>query len=65
MTKAEALQVMSEGKKVRHYNFSCDEWMTIRDGQIVLEDGVVCSQHEFWFWRWGPEWNNGYELINE
>lgn len=65
MTKAEAIQAMQEGKKVTHLYFSPDEWMTMREGEIVLEDGVVCPQGDFWFYRWGPEWNDGYEIINE
>lgn len=64
MTKAEAIQAMSEGKKVRHHYFYDGEWMTMQNGKILLEDGVVCSPNEFWSWRWGTEWNDGYELVN-
>lgn len=64
MTKEEAIQAMREGKKVTHQFFSPDEWMTMREGQIVLEDGVVCSPGDFWIYRRGSEWDDGYELIN-
>ena len=62
MTKEEAIKAMSEGKKVRHRYFSFDEWMTMKDGMIVLEDGVICPPQEFWQWRTDSRWDDGYEL---
>lgn len=47
MTKAEAIQAMQEGYKVTHRYFSPEEWMTMRMGMMVLEDGVVCTPQEF------------------
>lgn len=63
MTKEEAIAAMQEGKKVTHQYFSSDEWMAMREDQIVLEDGVVCSPDEFWLYRQDPEWDDGYELF--
>lgn len=65
MTKQDATDQMFQGKKVTHRYFSSNEWMTIEDGQIILEDGVKCSQHEFWRWRIDECWNDGYSLFEE
>jgi hypothetical protein len=65
MDKAEAIQAMKEGKKVTHYNFSPGEWMTMENGQIVLEDTVRCSPAEFWRWRMNSSWDNDYSLYTE
>jgi hypothetical protein len=64
MNKAEAIQAMREGKKVTHRYFSQDEWMTMEGGQILLEDGVRCSQNQFWADRTSPEWEDGYSLFS-
>jgi hypothetical protein len=53
---------MREGKKITHRHFSPEEWMTIEDGKILLEDGVKCSQAEFWKWRTDASWNDDYSL---
>ena len=63
MTKEEAIKAMSEGKKVTHWCFSINEWMTMKDGMIALEDGVVCPPKEFWQWRTDTVWNDGYEIF--
>lgn len=46
------------------YPFSSNEWMSMHDGLIVLEDGAMCTPYEFWRWRTDPVWNNGYDLFN-
>jgi len=35
----------------------------MKDGMIVLEDGVICPPKEFWQWRTDPVWNDGYEIF--
>jgi hypothetical protein len=66
MTKNEAIQAMREGKKVRHYYFSKDEWMTLTSGGMyLLEDGVVCSPSEFWRWRTEKSWDTDWEIYTE
>lgn len=64
MTKAEAIQAMQKGCKVTHRYFFPGEWMTMRMGMIILEDGVVCTPQEFWRWRTNPVWDDGYRLFN-
>lgn len=65
MNKQEAIQAMIDGKKVTHNHFSTNEWMTIKYGKIVLEDGVICPPAEFWEWRQDESWNDGYSLFEE
>lgn len=68
LTKTDAILAMEQGKKVRHEDFSPEEWMTMEGKQcnkkIVLEDGVKCSPIEFWKWRTDKSWDNGYSIIN-
>lgn len=63
MSKEEAIQAMKEGKKVTHRFFSSDEWMTIENGFLLLEDGVRISLEDFFNFRSDSLWDNGYELI--
>lgn len=63
MTKAEAISAMESGKKVTHPNFSPDEWATILNGQIVLEDGVECSPDEFWKYRILESFDTDWEIF--
>jgi hypothetical protein len=63
MTKLEAIDAMRAGKKVQHKYFSPDEWMTMEGNEILLEDGVRCSEDEFWSHRTDPMFNDGYNLL--
>lgn len=65
MSKEEAIQAMMNGKKVTHRFFLSDEWMTMRDGMIVLEDEVICDFSEFWMWCTDVVWDSGYELFDK
>lgn len=65
MNKAEAIEKMTAGEKVTHHHFSPDEWVTMKDGKMVLEDGVKCSPLEFWRWRTDASWDNDWELFEE
>lgn len=64
MTKTEAIEAMRQGIKITHEHFSPDEWMTMKGNLILLEDGVECSQYEFWRWRTDESWNDGYSVFN-
>lgn len=63
MSKDEAIKEMQKGNKITHEHFSSNEWMTMKDGKILLEDGVRCDPYEFWRWRTFPSWDNGYSLF--
>jgi hypothetical protein len=65
MTKTEAIQAMKEGKKVTHRYFTPDEWATMVNDQIVLEDGVKCTPKEFWYCRNTPNFDNYWSIYNE
>ena len=66
MTKEEAIQEMKQGKKVSHRYFDDNEWMTIdEDGMYLLEDGARCTPLEFWLYRPGDYWKDGYFLFEE
>ena len=53
---------MKEGKKVTHYHFTPEEWASMKDGMIVLEDGVKCSPAEFWRWRTDSAFDNDWSI---
>lgn len=63
MTKKEAITEMQRGVKITHRFFSSNEWMTMKNNKIVLEDGVKCSPLEFWQWRKNNKgWDDGYSI---
>ena len=33
------------------------------NGKLCLEDGVMCDPEEFWRYRQGSEWDDGWEII--
>jgi hypothetical protein len=61
--KNKAIEEMKAANKITHRHFSSDEWMTIEEGLILLEDGVRCSQSEFWKWRTDNSWDDGYSFF--
>lgn len=65
MTKEAAIRMMYRGRKITHRYFSPGEWMTMQNGMIVLEDGVICSPQEFWKQRTDPVRDDGYEIVND
>lgn len=64
MTKAEAIQAMSEGQKVTHRYFSVGEFIYMRAGEIYDQDDYIMSGKGFDFWtdRTGPGWQNGWSI---
>lgn len=64
-SKAEAIELMKKGVKMRHRYFSDHEWATMEFGKIVLEDGVRCSPFEFWRWRTNEVWNTDWAKFEE
>lgn len=63
MTKSEAIAEMQKGVKITHRYFTKDEWMTIRNNKIVLEDGVICDPPLFWSYRTDSTWDSDYEIF--
>jgi hypothetical protein len=64
MTKDEAFEALENGKKITHRLFDPDEWMTMDFGLIVFEDGINCTEEEFFKFRQGKQWEDGYELFH-
>lgn len=64
MNRSSALHYMRCGRKVTHYNFTPDEWMTINpeNGKLLFEDGCQCTIEQFMFDRNLPSWEDGYSL---
>ena len=63
MNKVDMLKALDDGKKVRHYNFSKDEWMKKTGHNLEFEDGIQCSLLEFWTYRPGKKWNEDWTVI--
>lgn len=65
MDKFQAIQLMIKGQKITHKSFTSEEWMTIdiEDGMILLDDGVKCSNKDFWRDRMNEFWEEGYSLF--
>lgn len=62
MTKQEAIQQMEEGVKITHNYFASDEWMTIKNGKILTEEGYSHDIREFWLYRTGNGFEDGYSV---
>ena len=63
MKKEEAIKAM-QTHRVRHRYFSKEEWVTqCTNGMLCLEDGVMCDPEEFWRYRQGSVWDDGWEII--
>ena len=62
MTKDDAKQAMLEGKKETHDYFSPNEWATMQGNEVVLEDGVHCSEDEFWKYRSAKYFEYGWSI---
>lgn len=63
--KDQALKLMQQGIKITHDYFTSEEWMTIKKGKLVFEDGYTCTIEEFYKDRNGKGWETGYYLFKE
>ena len=64
MTKFEAILAMQGGEKTTHRTFTSDEWITIKDGKIVTEEGYEISGVEFWADRTHENFNTDWSIYN-
>ncbi len=62
MTKPEAIEALNRGEKITHKYFSDNEFAFMKDGEIHLEDGVVCSPEEFWKYRTEDFFDDGWDI---
>jgi hypothetical protein len=62
MTRIEAIAEMKKGNKIKHLFFLDNEWMTMRNGEIITEEGYKHFPYEFWSYRQLESWNDGYSF---
>lgn len=62
MNKKEAIEAMMSGKKVTHTSFAPHEFITMVNGWIVDEKGYHLYPEEFWNYRRGITFENGWSL---
>jgi hypothetical protein len=65
MTKDEAISAMKEGKKVTHRHFTDKEWISMKDGRILTEDGYNHDAREFWSYRKDKAFEEDWELFHD
>ena len=61
MTKQDAIKAAYEGKRISHNYFSPDEWIEVKKGELITEDGYYVID-EFWDIRSGGEWETGWYI---
>jgi len=62
MTKNEAIDAMKKGEKVTHRHFSDNEFITMKDGVIVDENGYRLNADEFWAYRTNNAFAEDWEI---
>lgn len=62
MTKAEAIAAMREGKKVRHRYFSDDEYITVKNFELIDEKGY--HLRDFWLYRKTHDWESDWSVVD-
>lgn len=65
MTKQEAIIEMQKGIKIIHTSFSPWEWITLKSGEFLFEDGYTVDPDLFWLDRQGEEWEIGWDYFPE
>jgi len=65
MTKDEANKAMDEGLRVTHKYFCEHEWVERRRFMFAFEDGIQCTPREFWRFRNGTGWDDGWSIVEE
>jgi len=66
MTKQEAYEAILNGKVIRHYNYSPDEYtyMNTKTGIIMTEEGYCHGDKYGEFWSDYQKWEDGWELVD-
>jgi len=66
MTKKEAYQAMLNGFKIRHQNYSSEEYTFMNeDNKLETEDGCVHGKRFDEFWSIYQKWETGWSIYNE
>lgn len=71
MTKQEAISLMQSGHKVKHYLFSDDEYIHMKNGKIYDEKGYLMESDDargnfidFWTDRNDEIWKDGWTSLD-
>ena len=65
MTKDEAISLIEKGEKITHKLFRPTEWLTMKNNEIVFENGIEFSSKEFQKFRTADHWDTGYSIYKE
>jgi len=63
MTADEAVYEMKQGRELTHRYFSPEEWVTMKDGRVYMEDGASIDFRTFWADRPGESWLIDWEIF--
>ncbi len=63
MTKQEAIEAMMAGQKVTHRHFTSDEFITMKLGRIVDENGYSFNANQFWSFRTSESFNSDWKIF--
>lgn len=56
---------MQKKAKIMHTSFSPWEWITLKGGEFLFEDGYTVDPDLFWLDRQGKEWEIGWDYFPE
>lgn len=62
MTKQEAIEAMKRGEKVTHDQFNPEEWITIEDGEMTSDEGMLYKLDSFFEFRRSSIWDDGWSI---
>ena len=62
MNKSEAINAMQHGKYLTHRFFGDDEFISMKEGYIVTEEGYKCTPSSFWNDRTDANWDEDWSI---
>lgn len=65
MTKPEAINCMLKGEKLTHTTFTPDEWITMKKGYILTEEGYTIDPNIFWSLRSHENFETDWSIWDE
>lgn len=60
LSRQEAIDELYAGSKITHEYFTPEEFVELKDGHIIDENGIVLNGPEFWNYRQGPIFDTGW-----
>lgn len=63
MNKQQAIEAMKNGEKIKHSLFSNEEFITMKEDEIIDEKGYTLK--DFWKYRTGQVWESNYWIYNK